>query len=116
MPRNRPAERVAGADVAQISGAVAGRNVQGPAERDRQTRIVAANPATFLVGFRGCPRHPRVLVTEIDALIADRLDARPTGHRIFEKSPSQVQQSIAVAETTREKEDECDRPTMSLRS
>jgi hypothetical protein len=38
-----------GADVAQISGAVAGRNVQGPAERDRQMCIVAADPAAFLM-------------------------------------------------------------------
>src|ERR1700730_17622302 len=72
-------------------------------------RIAATNSATFLVGFRGCPRHPRVLVTEIDALmnkIADRLDARPTGRRVFEQSPSQIQQPIAVAKTTREKEDD----------
>src|SRR3984893_16729762 len=72
-------------------------------------RIVATNPATFLVGFRGCPRHPCVLVTEIDALmnkIADRLDPRPTGRHIFEQSPSQIQQPIAVAETTREKKDD----------
>jgi hypothetical protein len=38
--------------------------------------------------------------------IADRLDARPTGRRIFELSPSQIQQPIAVAKTTREKEDD----------
>ena len=40
------------------------------------------------------PLAGRVLVTEIDALmnkIADRLDARPTGRRIFEQSPSQIQ-------------------------
>src|SRR5437660_4981301 len=72
-------------------------------------RIVATNSLTFLVGFRGCPRHPCVLITEIDALmkkIADCLDARPTGRHIFEQSPSQIQQPIAVAETTREKEDD----------
>ena len=76
-----------GTDVAQISGAVAGRNVQGPAERDRQMCIVAADSQTFLIGFRRRPCHPCVLVTEIYPLIyeiADCLDARPTRGRIFE--------------------------------
>ena len=85
---NRPAEMVAGAGVAQISGAVAGRNIQGPAERDRQRCIVAANPATFLVGFRRRPCYPGVLIAKIDPLIykiADCLDARPAGGRILNR-------------------------------
>jgi hypothetical protein len=71
--------------------------------------IVAADSQTFLIGFRRCPCHPGVLVAEIDLLIyeiADCLDARPARGRIFEQSPGQIQQSITVAETTREKEDE----------
>jgi hypothetical protein len=71
--------------------------------------IVAADSKTFLIGFRRRPCHSGVLIAEIDPLIyeiADCLDARPARGRIFEQSPGQIQQSIAVAETTREKEDE----------
>jgi hypothetical protein len=67
---------------------------------DEIAALEAADPTTLLVGFRGRSRHPRVLVTEIDALmnkIADRLDARPTRRCIFEQSPNQIQHPIAVA-------------------
>src|SRR4026209_2894861 len=36
------------ADIAEIAGAVAGRNVHAAAERDRQMREVAAHPFAFL--------------------------------------------------------------------
>src|SRR5579864_4861412 len=66
------------ADVAEVTGAVASRNVHAAAEGDGKMRVIAADSRPLVEGFQGGPRRARVLVAKGDVamdVIADRLDA-----------------------------------------
>ena len=52
------------ADVGNVTGAIARRDVEAPAESDRKMRVVAANPAALFVGFVRCPGGAGVLIAE----------------------------------------------------
>ena len=48
------------ADLADVAGAVARRDVERPAEGDGEMGEVAADAALLAIGFRGGARRPRV--------------------------------------------------------
>src|SRR5882724_3121776 len=81
------------ADVAEIAGAIARRNVHAAAERDRQMGIVAADAPAFIVGFPSRLGGAGVLVAECDVAmdeIADRLHPGPARLRVLEQFPGDV--------------------------
>ena len=57
------------ADVPQIAGAVARRNIHAAAQRDRKVGKVAAHAASLGMGVPCCFGRARVLVTERDAIV-----------------------------------------------
>ena len=88
------------ADVAEISGAIARRDVHAAAQRDRQMGKVAAHPATFDQDVGGRPGRAGVLVAEADVgmdEIADRLHARPAERRVAEAGPGCCHQPLGLA-------------------
>ena len=69
-------------DVAQITRAVACRNVHATAECDGEMRVVTADTGSLVESFPGRLRGAGMLVTKSDMLIdeiADGLDASPSG-------------------------------------
>src|SRR5579862_8059916 len=97
------------ANVAEIAGAVARRNVHATAKCDRQMREVTADPPAFLEGLRGRFTGTRVLVTESDMLvdeIADRLNPRPAGWKSSEQVPGGLGQMVGFAISATQKKDQ----------
>ena len=73
------------ADVAEITGTIASRNVHAAAKRDREVSIVAADPAPFLEDLFGGFAGRRMRITKGDVPvdeIADCLDSRPAGRSL----------------------------------
>src|SRR5437763_7579539 len=85
------------ADIADIAGAIARRDVEAAAADEREMRIVAADAAPLLESLRGRARRPRVLVTEANVIMhvaADRLHARPAEGRAAEQVPGNVREDV----------------------
>src|SRR5262249_17764630 len=81
------------ADVAEIAGAVARRDVHAAAERDREVRKVAADAAPLDHHLGRGLGGARVLIAETHVRmdeVADRLHARPTLRRLAETRPGLV--------------------------
>ena len=72
------------ADVAEISGGIAGGNVEGAAERDGQVLEVATNSSAFSENIQRRLRRARVLVAE------RHLPVYPTADRVY-PAPSWLQ-------------------------
>src|SRR5216684_2693008 len=75
-------------DVTQVAGAVACGNVHAAAESDGQVGEVATDSGALVECLEGRLGHARMLVTESDVVVdvvADRLDARPSGRRRLEQ-------------------------------
>src|ERR1700736_2042698 len=73
------------ADLAEITSAVARRNVHAAAKCDGEVRIIAADAFPLVEGFKGRLGGTRVLVAERDMVvnkIADRLNPCPARRRI----------------------------------
>ena len=101
-----PAGEIAGgprlrrADVAEIAGAIARRNVHAAAERDGEMGVVAADALALVVGFPRGLGGARMLVAERDVtmdVIADRLHPRPARRRILEQLPGDIRQPVGLA-------------------
>src|SRR4029450_4987956 len=72
------------ADVAEIAGAIARRDIHAAAERDGEMGVVATDALAFLIGLPRRLAGTRVLISERDMTvheIADRLDPRPARRR-----------------------------------
>ena len=70
------------ADITEIAGTIARRNVHAPAQGNREMGEVAADAASLMVRLKGSPGRSGVLVAEGDVLvheITDRLHAPPPG-------------------------------------
>src|SRR6266540_5291267 len=96
------------ADVPEIAGAIARRNVHAAAERDGEVRVVATHTLAFIEDLPGRHGRARMLVAEGDVAmdeIADRLDARPPRWRLFEEVPGHVGQAVGLAVATAEEKD-----------
>ena len=77
---HRPGRRHA--DVAEVAGGVARRDVHAAAQRDREVGEVAADAFLLAEGVERGARRPRRLVVELQVLVdevADRANARPAG-------------------------------------
>src|SRR3974377_1585925 len=88
------------ADLAEITGAVACRNVHAAAKCDGEVRIIAADAFTLVEGFKGRLGGTRVLVAERDMVldtIACRLHACPARRRMAEQVPSYLGQQVRLA-------------------
>jgi hypothetical protein len=97
------------ADVAQVTGAVARRDVQGAAERDRQVGVVPAHAGALVVGLPRRLGGPGVLVAEGDVLVdevADGLDPPPAGRPVAEEGPRHLGEPIGLAVAAAQQEDE----------
>src|SRR5580704_3112050 len=57
------------ADISEVAGTIACRNVQAAAKSDRQMREIAANAAALGVCFGGRSRYQRMFVTEGDVVV-----------------------------------------------
>ena len=93
------------ADIAQIAGAVARRDIHAAAERDRQMGEVPTHAGALLIGFPGGLGRTRVLVAEGEVVVdevADRLHASPSGRRCREQAPGDLRQSVRLAITAAE--------------
>ena len=81
------------ADVAEITGAVARRDVHAAAQRDREVGEVAADAAPLGMRIPGGLGRAGMLVAEFDAImdvIADRLHQRPALRNLPEQRPRLV--------------------------
>ena len=88
------------ADIGQIPGAIARRDVQRAAKRDGKMRVVAAHTPALGVCFMGRSGGPGMLVAERDVIldeVADRLHPRPARRRVAEQAPSLVGETIGLA-------------------
>src|SRR5271168_3829326 len=81
------------ADLSDVTGAIARRDVQATAEGDCKMRVVAANTAAFLVCFERRSGGAGVLIAEHYVIVhevADSLHPRPTEWGVSEEPPSLV--------------------------
>ena len=98
-----------GADVAEVSGAVAGGNVHAAAEGDGQVGEVAADAAAFVERLPGRLGGIGELIAEDDVVVdevADGLDARPAEGGMFEEIPGDVGEAIGFAIAAAEEENQ----------
>ena len=98
------------ADVAQVAGAIAGRNVHASAERDRQVRKVAADALSLSVDLPGGLHRAREFVAERDVSIdevANGLHAPPAGRGLGEQFPSDFGQPVGFAISASQQEQQC---------
>src|ERR1700733_11743963 len=85
--------RLRRADIAEISGAVAGRNIHAAAESNGEVGIVAADTFALIVDLPRRHGGAGVLIAERDVAmneITDRLHARPARLRVLEQLPRDV--------------------------
>src|SRR4029453_227479 len=97
------------ADVAEIAGAIARRNVHAAAEGDSEVGVVAAHASALLVGLPRRLGGAGMLVAELNVVmdeIADRLDAPPTCGRVAEQAPGDLGQAVGLAVATAEEKDD----------
>ncbi len=97
------------ADVAEIAGAIARRNVHAAAEGDGEVRVVATDAIAFRIGLPGRLGRTRMLVAEGDVamnVIADRLDAGPSRGGLGKKLPRDVGQAVGLAVATAQEIDD----------
>src|SRR5215831_14745904 len=90
------------ADIAQITGAVACRDIHAAAEGYGEVRIIAADASAIAVGFPGRPAWARVFIPEGNVLVnevADGLDAPPTDRRLPEQRPCNLGEPVGLAIT-----------------
>src|SRR5947209_19179797 len=91
------------ADIGNVAGAIARRDVQAAAESDRQMCVVAANAVALYVCFRCSPGGAGVLVAEGQVVvyeIADGLHPRPAERRMSEQAPRLVGKAIGLTVAT----------------
>jgi hypothetical protein len=94
------------ADVAEIAGAVAGRDVHAAAERDGEMGEVAADADALMHGLAGATSWARVGITEPNFRvneIADRLHTLGAG-QLSELRPGEIGELVAIAVAAREQE------------
>ncbi len=98
------------ADIAEIAGAVARRDVHAAAKRDREMGEVAADAGPVGVAAMRGAQQVGVHVVEADMAvdeIEDRLDARPAGRRCPKKvSQAKSAKPVGVAIAAAEQEDQ----------
>jgi hypothetical protein len=88
------------ADIGNVTGAIARRDVQAAAKSDGKMRIVAAHTTALGVCFTGRSGGAGMLVAERYVVldeVADRLHPRPTGRRLAEQAPCLVGETIGLA-------------------
>ena len=88
------------ADVAEIAGAIARRDVHAAAERQRQMRKIAADAGALLVDVMRRLHVMGVLVAEGDVVmdeIDDRLHPRPARRRVAEQRPGDIGELVGLA-------------------
>lgn len=96
-------------NVTKVAGAVARGNVERTTQRDGEVGVVATNANAFLMRSAGGTGRVCVLVIEGDVIVyevADCLNATPAGAGVSEKSPTQVEKPVALAEAACEKKRE----------
>ena len=57
------------ADVAEVSGAIAGRDVERSTKGDGEMGVIATHADAFLIGFGGGAGRARVLIAESNAIV-----------------------------------------------
>ena len=85
------------ADVAEVAGAIARRNVHAAAQGDSQMREVATYPATLGVAGESRAGWVGVVVAELDVvvhIVADRLHPGPAFRRIAEQRPRKLRELV----------------------
>src|SRR5215207_5696134 len=88
------------ADIAEIAGAIARRNVHAAAERDGEMGVIATDALAFCISLPRRPRGARVLVSEGDVTVdevADRLNPGPARWCLLEQLPGDVRKPVGLA-------------------
>ena len=88
------------ADIAEITGTVARRDVHAPTKRHRQMREVTAYANAFVMAFRSRTIAARMVIAEFEALmhvVADRLDTLPAAGNASEQGPGEIRKSLGIA-------------------
>src|SRR5664279_4006190 len=91
------------ADVTEVAGAVASRNIHAPAEGNGEMGIVAADTDLLVQSLHCRARLGGVLIPEADMamnIVADRLNAAPSGGRLPEEIPRRLGQTVGFAIAT----------------
>src|SRR5450432_230212 len=97
------------ADVAQVAGAIARRNVQAAAQGDRQVGEIAADALTFVESLPGGLGGSGELITERDVLVnevADRLHPPPAERDVGKLVPSELGHLVGLAIAAPQEEDQ----------
>ena len=97
------------ADVAEVTGDVAGGDVHAAAEGDGQMREIAADPEALAIAFGSGARVAGELVTELDVVvdeITNRLHPAPAERGVAEELPGGVLENIHFAVTAGQQEGE----------
>lgn len=87
------------ADVAQVAGAITGRDIHAAAKGHRQMGIVTADADSFVECFQRGARHARVFIAEHDVVmdvVADRLHAAPARRGMLKQLPRNGRQAIRL--------------------
>src|SRR5258708_5727353 len=97
------------ADVAEIAGAIARRNVHAAAQGDGEMGEVAADADALIVAFGSGAVAAGVMVAERNALmdiVADRLHPGPSAVDAAEQRPCQIGQLLGIAVATAQQIDQ----------
>ncbi len=97
------------ADVAEIAGAVARRDVHAAAQRDGEVGEVPAHAALLAKAVPGGAGGRGVLIAEVQALVnvvADRLHPPPAGRSVAEHRPGHAGEVVGVAVAAAQQIDE----------
>jgi hypothetical protein len=87
-------------DIAEVTGAIARRDIQATAEGDREVGIIAAHAGAIAERLPRGPAGAGVFVAKSDVLVdvvAHRLDPAPSRRRLAEERPRDVGQPIGLA-------------------
>src|ERR1700760_4998097 len=96
-------------DIAEITGAVARRDVHAPAQCDREMREISAHADAFLVTFRRRAVASRMMVTKLEPVmdvIANSLHPLPTALKATELCPGKITQLLGIAVAAAEQIDQ----------
>ena len=90
------------ADVAEIAGAISGRNIHAAAERDGKVRVVTADTLVLVENLQCRHGGASVLITKSDVVvneIANRLDPRPSRRCLLKQLPCNIGKAVGLVVT-----------------
>lgn len=103
------AKRRRNADIAEVAGTIARRNIHAAAKGDGEMGEIAAHAGTFFLRLEGRSGRIGMFIPELNVAmneIADFLNARPTQRRPAEHLSGEVRQAVGITVTAAQQEHE----------